>query len=108
MIRKGKQVYQEEVAQRLEKLKSRLTVLEGKIDQATDEVQTRYNEQFQQIKSQYQQAKGKLERLNASDNGDWQQQQPDIDKTLDQIKEAIDTVTGKLSEQAEPENKQER
>jgi hypothetical protein len=97
MVEEGKAAYQQKVAKRLEKLKSRLTLLESQIDKTTDEVQTRYGEQLDQIKSQYQQAKEKVKRLNDNDGSDWQSSQADIDQTLDQVREAIDTVMEKLN-----------
>jgi ParB-like chromosome segregation protein Spo0J len=93
----AKENYQQKTATRLKTIRTRITSLEKQAGKAEADIKVRYDQKMDQIRGQYAQVKDKLEELGKARQAAWVEQKLELDRAIETLSEAIDSMTGQIS-----------
>jgi DNA repair exonuclease SbcCD ATPase subunit len=92
--------YQKKAAERLKRLKTKITTLEKQSKKAEADIEVRHDQKLSQIRGQYAQTKEKLSDLRKSTQEAWLDARAKLDDAIDSLEEAIDVIAYRISGQS--------
>lgn len=94
--------YQKKAAERLKRLKTKITTLEKQSKKAEADIEVRHDQKLSQIRGQYAQTKEKLSDLRKStqEQEAWLDARTKLDDAIDSLEEAIDVIAYRISGQS--------